>query len=313
MKSEEKKLVSIGHLTKDDIVFSTGKTSFNSLGGACLYSAGGAAIFGGNPTIISVVGNSYNYEALTDIAQYANIDITRVKRINEHGIDIWVLYDNRGQHYFIPKYYSGAFDEVVPTCEMITDDLLNKMNFFHVTPMPINVQRDIVRYLVEKNCLVTLDPPMVSRQDTSFAEWASMLQQLEVFFPSEIEFESLGGRLGNSLESEITEFSNYYGVKTLVLKVAEKGAYLYLREKEELYHIHTACKNVLDCTGAGDAFAGGFLYKYMCHSDPVESLKYATVAAAVAVESATVIDFVHKGKSQVEARLVQAPEVKRLL
>ena len=96
-KNINKSQVFIGHLTKDDIVYKDGRTYFNSIGGATLYCSGGACLWGGYARIISVIGTSYNYSLLQDLSRRNNLNIDGVHRINSHGLDIWVLYDDNVQ------------------------------------------------------------------------------------------------------------------------------------------------------------------------------------------------------------------------
>ena len=310
-----RKIVFIGHLTTDNIVFNTGKTSFKSPGGATLYCAGGAALYGRGTCIISAIGTSYNYGRLREAAKQANLDIQRIKKLDNHGLDIWILYDDNNEHYCIPKYYSGTFEEIVPTCDMITEDLLQGDHIFHITPMPIKVQSSIARYLISNNCIVTLDPPLLSPNDEGFQEWIEILPNLHAFFPSEIEFKALGGGCSpHKNPNAIIEFAEHYGVNVLALKLAENGSYLYKKATKELYYAPTACRRIIDCTGAGDAFAGGFIHGYTSINDPIEALGYASVAASFAAESHSAIELLYKNKSQAQQRLYEfSGKVKRLM
>lgn len=299
-----KNQVFIGHLTKDDIVYKDGRTRFNSTGGATLYSSGGACLWGGNASIISTIGTSYDYDRLISLAREKSLNIDGVHKIDGHGLDIWVLYDDNDDQYFITKYYSGEFDEVVPTYDMIPEDLLNDDHIFHITGMPLAAQADIVRHLSSYKCMITLDPHQISCGEAYLKEWEDILPRLTVFFPSELQFRLLSGTKNPTANLEsVVEFAEFYKIEILVLKAAEKGAYLYLRDTKALYHIPSAAENIVDCTGAGDAFAGGFTYSYIHDLDPLKALYYASISASFAMESYTATDLFYIDKQSAIQRM----------
>ena len=297
------KQIFLGHLTMDDIIYSNGETHMGALGGATLYSAAGSCIWGDESYIISVVGNSYNYEKLRDISSKSKINIDYIHRVENHGIDIWVLYDKNNDHYFIPKYYSGSFDEIVPTCSMIPENFLDIQNIFHIAPMPIKKQKDLVTYLKSHNCIVTLDPHQESCGLELLLEWEYIFESINIFFPSELEFRLLSGVDPRLHLNEITRFARFYKIQTIVLKMADKGAYMYLLDSNELYHVPSIANKIVNYTGAGDAFAGGFVYSYIRNMDPVKSLGFATVSAAVVMESISLQEVLGKGGNLLDNRL----------
>lgn len=274
------KQIFLGHLTMDDIIYCDGTTYMGVLGGAALYAAVGASVWGGETYIVSKIGQSYNYAELCRIALDRNINIDNIKFVDSHGLDIWVLYDKNNDHYFIPKYYSGKFDEIIPTFDMIPDYLLNRKNIFHISPMPICCQKELITYLRKKGCSITVDPHQESCKYGELGEWEYIFKSIDVFFPSEIEFRLLSGDNMWLDWKCIAQFSRFYKIPILVLKMAEKGACMYLLERDEMYYIPAIRKQVTDCTGAGDAFAGGFIYSYIQDLNPVKALLYATVSAA---------------------------------
>jgi sugar/nucleoside kinase (ribokinase family) len=80
------------------------------------------------------------------------------------------------------------------------------------------------------------------------------LQHLDIFMPSIEEARMITGR---DKPSEIAEFLLSYGIKTVALKMGERGSYIRTPDWElylPIYKVET-----VDSTGAGDAFAAGFL------------------------------------------------------
>jgi len=80
------------------------------------------------------------------------------------------------------------------------------------------------------------------------------LQHLDIFMPSIEEARMITGK---DEPSEITEFLLSYGIKTVALKMGERGS--YVRTPDWKLYLPVYKVKTVDATGAGDAFAAGFL------------------------------------------------------
>jgi 2-dehydro-3-deoxygluconokinase len=69
------------------------------------------------------------------------------------------------------------------------------------------------------------------------------------------------------------------GPKVVVLKMGESGA--WLATPEHRVHIPKHDVQVVDATGAGDAFCGSFLARILAGDAPEQAARYANVAAAL--------------------------------
>ena len=73
-----------------------------------------------------------------------------------------------------------------------------------------------------------------------------------------------------------------YPSALVILKLDADGALIWLGG--EAHHIPPATNKLVDATGAGDSFAGGFLAKYLTGSDAVEAARFATEISAWVIE-----------------------------
>jgi ribokinase len=80
----------------------------------------------------------------------------------------------------------------------------------------------------------------------------------------------------------LTELHSW-GPKVVVITLGEEGAMAYGGNRE--YMEDAIRVNVVDTTGAGDAFSAGFLYKYLPTKDIQESLLYGNAAAAANIKN----------------------------
>jgi len=92
----------------------------------------------------------------------------------------------------------------------------------------------------------------------SKGNWMSVLepclQHLDIFMPSIEEARMITGKED---PPEIAEFLMSYGIGTVALKMGNRGSYVRTRDWEVSVPIYEV--EALDATGAGDAFAAGFL------------------------------------------------------
>ena len=81
------------------------------------------------------------------------------------------------------------------------------------------------------------------------------LHHVDIFMPSIVEAQQLTGL---SECREIAQFlRNHYSIQTIAIKMGENGSYISTPETE--FSVPAYPVNVLDATGAGDAYVAGFL------------------------------------------------------
>ena len=105
---------------------------------------------------------------------------------------------------------------------------------------------------------------------------AQSLEQTDFFFPNESEAAALmGGGDTGSLTAQVGGW--------LIVKQGGKGAAAYNKQGETLF-VPALPVEVIDTTGAGDAFNAGFIYAHRVASKPVqESMRFAAACGAQAV------------------------------
>ena len=105
------------------------------------------------------------------------------------------------------------------------------------------------------------------------------LRHLDYFLPSRKEAAAISGR------SDVDEILDYFaesGVKTTVVKMGKEGCAAKSRDGRTVTHPAFAV-NVVDATGAGDAFVGGFLAGVVEGHPLEECLRMACAAGALTV------------------------------
>ena len=85
-------LVLLGNLLVDDVVFPDGSTCMAQPGGAVMYGALGAALWGTRVGCVSLVGTDYPAGMLDALAR-RGIDLAGLHRLGGPGVRTWLLYE----------------------------------------------------------------------------------------------------------------------------------------------------------------------------------------------------------------------------
>jgi sugar/nucleoside kinase (ribokinase family) len=130
--------------------------------------------------------------------------------------------------------------------------------------------------------IVTMDPGRFM-QPEHWDDVRALLIGLTAFMPSEDELRFLFKGRTTEIWEMVEEVASW-GVNLIVVKCSWKGQMLFDAENNKRYEIPAYPSNMVDPTGAGDVFAGGFLAGYQRTSNALEALLYGNVAASIGVE-----------------------------
>jgi sugar/nucleoside kinase (ribokinase family) len=154
-------------------------------------------------------------------------------------------------------HYLGANGELC--YDDIDPDILREAKILHIAGaflMPKFDGESTARVLKQARDLgitTSLDTAWDSR-----GNWMSLLEpclhHLDIFMPSIEEARMVTGK---EEPPEIADFLLSYGIGTVALKMGEQGSYIRTRDWEMYVPIFEV--KTVDATGAGDAFAAGFL------------------------------------------------------
>jgi len=130
---------------------------------------------------------------------------------------------------------------------------------------------------------ITLDPSSSYMTPEYFGDFPSLIPGLTAVLPSEEDLRNL--YKGKSVDLwEIAADLGRYGCEIVVIKRGPGGQYVYDSAAGRKWEIPAYPARVVNPTGAGDAFCGGFLAGYRNSFDPVEAVLHGGVSASLAIE-----------------------------
>ena len=104
------------------------------------------------------------------------------------------------------------------------------------------------------------------------------LPHVDIFLPSLTEAEHLTGL---SEPSDISNFLRNYGIHTVGIKMGERGS--FVSTPEEQFSVPAYSVNIVDATGAGDAYVAGFLAGTVNGWDLTKTAELASATGAACV------------------------------
>ena len=271
-------IVLLGNLLVDDVVFADGTTRMAQPGGALLYGALGATLWQSRPGLVSVLGDDYPTHVLEKLQQ-RGVDLTGVRPLGRPGVRTWLLYEGHVRR-LIHRLGCPTHQEVSPGPELVPAEW-SAARAFHLAPMPFDVQRALLTALRKPHPVpfVSIDPDRPVTEET-LHEWREALADADAFFPGEDELLLEGAQ--TDPHRALPRLVNGR-LRFVVFKRGAKGGILYDARDERFYSWDARAGDVVDQTGAGDAFAVGLVLAHL-EGRPIEAcLQRAVVTASFAV------------------------------
>jgi sugar/nucleoside kinase (ribokinase family) len=291
--------VLLGNLLVDDIVFPDGSTRMGQPGGAIMYGSLGAAIWGTRVGCVSLVGTDYPATMLDALAK-RRVDLTGVHRLGGPGVRTWLLYEGHSRR-LIHRLGCPTHDQVSPGPEHIPR-AWQSGPAFHLAPMPFAVQRRVLgARAINGSCFVSVDPHLPITDET-LGDWRQALADADAFFPSEDE---LLLEETNVDPRRVLPRLATGRLRFIVFKQADRGGILYDAREDRFHRWHGRATKVIDPTGAGDAFATGFISAHLEGLPVAACLERGVVSASFAIEALGAASLLEATRTDADARIRQ--------
>jgi sugar/nucleoside kinase (ribokinase family) len=266
------KLIQVGTVAFDSIETPFGKAE-KTVGGAATYISMAASFFNERSGLVSVIGDDFPVDFLSMMA--------------EKGIDISGLQVKKGEKSF---YWSGRYHFDMNARDTLVTDLNVLMDFDPVLPeeykqceylmlgnLAPQVQMRVIEQIPVRPKLVVLDT-MNYWMDTAMDALLAVIAKVDVLTINDAEARQLSGEY--SLVRAAMKILDM-GPKFLIVKKGEHGALLFNRDRI-FFAPALPLEEVVDPTGAGDTFAGGFI-GYLAKT---ENLSFENMKRAIIIGSA---------------------------
>jgi sugar/nucleoside kinase (ribokinase family) len=293
----------LGNLTIDDVVGIDRSVAMSMCGGNAIYAAVGARVWSDRVGMSARVGPDYPKNHIEALRRDGiRLELTTVAVPSIHN---WALYEDADTRRFIPWLNSGTHyqQSLLPT---EVPSAACDARVCHVAPMPLSIQQQLVQHLSGGNCLISLDP-----HDEYVVGHArallDLLSLVTIFLPSRQEACLIFGR--DDPDSAARAFAAA-GARVVVIKLGAEGSLVYEAGGADVHHVPAVQADVIDPTGAGDAYCGAFGVVYARTSNALQAGLHASVAASFIVERLGATSVLPLDRTEAERRLRQLASVR---
>lgn len=253
-------------------------------GGDVLNTAIVSARLGAKVGYITKVGNDYFKDFLLDSWLSENLDISNVKIVESYNGLYIISREPDGRKEIM--YYRKKSAASTLSADDIPGEVIERSSIIYTTGITQSLSasaRCAVKKMFsiagEKECMVAYDPNYRGRiWDIEEAREAleEVIEYIDIIILSNVhDAEKL---IGMSSPDKIIKYFWDRGVQMVAVKMGESGC--AVGYKGEINIIPRREVEVVDSTGAGDTFNGGFLYGIAKGYTPFEAGKLAVIVAS---------------------------------
>ncbi|MGD6852226.1 MAG: carbohydrate kinase family protein [Candidatus Bathyarchaeia archaeon] len=301
-------LAVVGHFSADTIHLPTRKAPLNILGGAATYTSLAAKCLDASVRVISRVGAAFP-QAYFWWLQGEGIDLSAVIQHPEEPTTGFELT-------YSPDFASRTLKLKSKGCPLTLEDLPKDYHakVVHLGPIANEISYEVAEELKKSADLLSLDPQGLLR---SFDEAGNVSDNalvdnhifslINIYKSSLLEVFALTGE--TDLKHAIRAVHDV-GVETVIITMGEKGSVLSVEGAQ--YKI-AACPSLVlvDPTGAGDAFIGGFLTEYVRQKETLWCAAVGSASASCVVEAPGSTYFGKKEEIYRRATVLHEKELKQ--
>lgn len=244
----------------------TGEDFFYTLGGKGCNQAVAVKKLGGDVSFLGAVGNDFFGKYALETLSSIGIDTKNILKVGKAtGVASIFLYqgDNmillsEGANKLVDINYIKDNLPLIDEADLILMQL----------EIPINTVEFIVEYAKNKDKIIILDPAPATNLSNE------LITNVNYLTPNQHELKVLFG------DKNTEEILHNYPNK-IVLTEGESGVRYH--DGEKIIHVPAVDANVVDTTGAGDAFNGAFAVSIL-NNTLEDSIKYAVSVASDSTE-----------------------------
>ena len=245
-------------------------------GGSAANTAVGISRLGHSSGFVGLVGTDHFGELLIEGLKRENVDILHLVRIEGRSGLVFAAINPVGERIlYTSKGVSCIFNRSFVPVEYIKGTRL-----LHITSLVGDEALDALEFASQVACdngvQVILDPGSMLAE-RGLHTLKGILKNCHIIMPNQIEAETLTKFKKEEAGKKLLE----YGPEVVIITKGSKGAVLITRDL--VRNFPAVEVKAIDTTGAGDAFAAGFMSAFLEHEQLEEAIKFANLVASISV------------------------------
>lgn len=243
-------------------------------GGAATNVAVGLSRLGHDVAFLGCAGSDPIADRMLEELRSEGVDLSQliIKENQMTGMVISIL-DHHGERRLMTHYGANAAMSEAD----LSEDFFEHATIFHMSSPQLHMVKPLLERAKKKGLLTSFDPgSLICRHGMKVL--GPLLSMVDLLFLNRVEYQQLIG------EQDELDFSPFFsqGCQTVIYKKGKEGSLLVTREGVQVASKGFSVKP-LDTTGAGDAFAAGYLSAMIRGLSDADRMRYANGTGALSV------------------------------
>lgn len=296
--------IAFSNLIIDDIVFPDGRSSMNVTGGSGLHALVGMRVWSDSIGYAASVGANLDQKHLDALTRFG-VDVSGlVLRDGYPTARAWQIFEEDDTRIEIFRTDPDEFDRQKVT-EADLPDAYRSARGFHIQWGALAETEALVRTLKSNNpdVKLVLEATPDNTQEGQ-ATFRRLLPQVSLFAPDREEASLITGK---SEPEALCDELLAWGAPMVAIRMGARGS-MVKTDGGQGWILPAVPTNIVDVTGAGNSYCGGFVTGLGDGLSPLESALRAVVSASFALEQLGLPDWTERPVAEAERRLGWARE-----
>jgi sugar/nucleoside kinase (ribokinase family) len=276
---------SIGNIIIDDILVWDDRVFLNQLGGSGTYAVSGMRVWNERLGFVAYVGHDFS-EAHREKLCALGVNLSGILT-NQAGSTsrAWQIFRPDEERIEVFRTKEAVEHKRTPIFDLIPHDFLDARGFHIYWDGSLDEFACMLPILRSQNPgMKIVMEPATAHLECGANEFQKVLPMVDLFSPNTMEGEQITGK---SDPLEIVETFLKWGAPLVSIRMGKLGSLVKSRNGEG-WHVPAVVKKIVDVTGAGNAYCGGFLVGLGDGLSVREAALRAAVSASFAIEQFSV-------------------------
>ena len=256
-----------------------------SLGGVGRNIAENISRLNVNTKLISAIGNDLYGNTILSQCKDLNIDISDCFISDEYATSIYISILNNDKDMQLAISHMDIIEKLD---ESFIHSKYSSINNSNAIVIDTNLSQDTIEFITRTYSHLPIFVDTVSTAKCKKID--NILHRFEGIKLNKYEAEKLSGIKINTIEDAkiSSEYFIEKGVRSVFITLGSDG--VYCANKHESLHIEGIKINIVNATGAGDAFMAGIIYGFMNNLTLSETAKFSVGASILALSHKNTIN-----------------------